>query len=104
VPLTDVAFRPYCDVLAPRKPVPVLLVPLTPTPELVLLPLMHQLVPVTEHDTVVTALMMPAAVAGLALSAPAAAPRTVKPNAAPLKRRVRRLKIKRTPWAMTPSE
>ena len=81
MPLTEEAFTPYWDVLAPLRPVPVLLVPTTPIPELVLLPLLHQLVPVTEHDTVVTAVMMPAAVAGLAPSAPAAAPSAVKPSA-----------------------
>ena len=49
MPLTEVALRPYCDVLEPRKPVPVLLVPLTPMPELVLVPLMHQFAPVTRR-------------------------------------------------------
>ena len=88
------ALRPYCEVLAPRSPVPVLLVPMTPTPELMLLPLMHQLAPVTEHDTVVTALIMPAAMTGSALSVAAAAPSTVMPSAAVPTRRVRALNLK----------
>ena len=78
----------------PRRPVPLLLVPMTPMPELLLFPLMHQLVPVTEHDTVVTAAMMPAAVAELALSAAAAAPIMVTPSAAAPRRWVRRLNFK----------
>jgi hypothetical protein len=46
VPLDEVAFTPYCDVLVPTTPAPLLLVPITPMPELVFAPLMHQLVPV----------------------------------------------------------
>ena len=53
--LPDVAFKPYCEVLVPRRPVPLLLVPMTPIPELLLFPLMHQFEPVTEQVTVVTA-------------------------------------------------
>jgi hypothetical protein len=82
VPLDEVAFTPYCDVLVPTTPLPLVLVPITPMPELALLPLMHQLVPVTEHDTLVTALTIPAPMAGLAPSVAAVAPSTVKPSAA----------------------
>ncbi len=97
MPLDEVALRPYCDVLVPTTPVPLLLVPITPMPELELLPLMHQFVPVTEHETVVTAEMMPVARAGSALSAAAVAERTVRANAAAPKRRVRRSNFKIDP-------
>ncbi len=58
-PLPDVAFKPYCEVLVPRRPVPLLLVPMTPIPELLLFPLMHQFEPVIEQLTLVTAATAP---------------------------------------------